>query len=344
MVKTGPIVTAAVTVFIALGAGHIMQMGWTQPPLEAATKPIIESRAPLPTRHDTSVLLAPRSSVPEPTIASVELTFPTPPPQALDIHVLPASQVARLIVPDDTVQVPLGDGEMNLDGFGMTCGTDVHAAAIPGALIRVEVKAACTPDVPVLVEYAGLTAAVGLDAGGTASVDLPAFSEVTDIAVRVGSEAPVHQTVRVPNATAYKRIAVAWSGSSPISVHALEFSATPGSAGHVATNRVRRDGSEGTVRRIGDPEMDTPRLAEIYSFPQAGAGRGGTVRISVTAEVTEENCGTVMELTVLQGRDGKPPDNSVTAIPVPGCNAVGDILVLKNLVQDLKIARNEASN
>jgi len=27
-------------------------------------------------------------------------------------------------------------------------------------------------------------------------------------------------------------------------------------------------------------------------------------------------------------------------LPIPGCDAVGDFLVLQNLIQDLKVARN----
>ena len=56
--------------------------------------------------------------------------------------------------------------------------------------------------------------------------------------------------------------------------------------------------------------------------------------------VTIANCGLRIEAQTLEvSRAGKMKVQDLS-LPIPGCDAVGDFLVLQNLIQDLKVARN----
>jgi hypothetical protein len=62
--------------------------------------------------------------------------------------------------------------------------------------------------------------------------------------------------------------------------------------------------------------------------------------LSVEAEVSELNCGQEIEAQSLQvGSDGKLKTRNLT-LAVPDCDAIGNFLVLNNLLEDLKVARN----
>ena len=64
------------------------------------------------------------------------------------------------------------------------------------------------------------------------------------------------------------------------------------------------------------------------------------MRVSVEAEVTKANCGREIAAETLQpGADGTMQAVEIT-LAVPDCSAVGEFLVLKNVLRDLKIASN----
>ena len=343
MLKKGQVVSAAVTLFLALAAGHLMQSGSAQQQHVSASNAPVGSWTPLPTRGDAAILLSPTGSVPEPTIASVELVFPAPPSIALARLNLPAVRMSRLDVPADTAISPPGDDDLNLDDFGVACDTQLTAAVLPGALLRLDVASPCTPHLPVEIAHAGLAFRVSLGAAGAVSVDLPAMTESAEVTVRIGAQDPVTKRLTVPDASAYQRVAVAWSGKTPLLVHALEFGAAPGGKGHVTARHAAGESAAGTVRLLGDPTLAEPKQAQVYSFPSQSAVRDGTIRISLSARVTEENCDQILDLSVTQSLGEGTPNQDVTALKLPDCAAAGKILVLKNIVQDLKIAADRGS-
>jgi hypothetical protein len=79
-------------------------------------------------------------------------------------------------------------------------------------------------------------------------------------------------------------------------------------------------------------------MAEVYSFPRAASSRNGQVTLSVETEVTAENCGRDVSAQSLELRNGDTLRTRDMVLSVPNCSAIGDFLVLNNLVEDLKIA------
>ena len=101
----------------------------------------------------------------------------------------------------------------------------------------------------------------------------------------------------------------------------------------------RRSGG-GFITQLGASSLEGGRIAEVYTFPADPRRRDGVVRLSIETEVTAYNCGKdIAGETIQRQADGKM--NSVTVtLAVPDCDAIGEFLVLKNLLQDLKIASN----
>ena len=129
-----------------------------------------------------------------------------------------------------------------------------------------------------------------------------------------------------------------------LGLHALEFGAGYRDEGHVWSERtgdVERaaQGDGGFLTRLGNSLVPGALVAEVYSFPTGGAKREGSVALSVEAEVTAGNCGTTVEAQMLDRRGSGRLGVNDLSLDMPACDsAVGDFLVLNNLVEDLKIA------
>ena len=54
--------------------------------------------------------------------------------------------------------------------------------------------------------------------------------------------------------------------------------------------------------------------------------------------MTEANCGQALRAEVIEVTDARADAPGELSLTVPGCDAVGDFIQLKNLVRDLKIA------
>ena len=80
-------------------------------------------------------------------------------------------------------------------------------------------------------------------------------------------------------------------------------------------------------------------MAEVYTFPTGVAQQSGNVELTVEAEVTQANCGRDITAQSLEVTGSAPLRVRDLELAMPVCDAVGDFLVLKNMVNDLKIAQ-----
>ena len=83
---------------------------------------------------------------------------------------------------------------------------------------------------------------------------------------------------------------------------------------------------------LGNGSVDLPMLAEVYTYPEAGK-----TEVVVEAEVTEATCGREMLGETILSSRGAIEVQELT-LAMPDCLAMGDILVLKNLAPDTKLA------
>ena len=140
----------------------------------------------------------------------------------------------------------------------------------------------------------------------------------------------------------FDRAVVQIQGITGISLHAREYAAEYGTKGHIwngAPGSVADAaiGDGGFVLQLGDSSLGNPITAEVYTFPTAIMSVDGDVRLSVDIEITEENCGQDIEAQTLQTSDDGRIKVQNLDMSLPDCNAVGDFLVLNNLVKNLKV-------
>lgn len=332
--------TAVVTFLIAVGSGHLMQYG-----VAGATK--ISTPAPRPALQEpiyeieTSNILSGALFAPQAIAPSIDPILPKTPGNAA----LPSRPLESLAVPTDTAVAPLGDDQMNINGFGISCDPQLAMTAQRGAMVKLSLVTGCKPETRVDISHSGISFTEETDAAGQLTLDIPALSSPAQFTIQVEGEDALATSVDLPDITDHDRVALQWSGANGLSIQALEFGAEPGTKGHVSADDPHSPlrgmlAHGGFLTRLGKNDSEDAGRVEIYSFPSGTTRRDGVVRLHVEAQVTPLTCGQTIEAHALQTRPSGSLRRIDLSVAVPGCDAVGNTLVLKNVLQDLKIAQN----
>ncbi|UWS07931.1 hypothetical protein [Phaeobacter inhibens] len=263
--------------------------------------------------------------------------------------------VAKAAPPDLSADVPL-----QIDAISLTAATpeagdsdaqqvlrqkpetscEMTAEAVPGPMaeVRLTVLSLCRPGERLTIHHNGMMFSSRLDETGALTVQIPALSSSAVFIVEPKSGRGAVATTSVPDLYLVSRVVLQWAGNSGFELHAREFGAGYGSAGHVWRGADLTAG-RGSVVQLGDATQLAPRLAEVYSVPRLGGDQSGAIDLTVEAEVTAINCGRDVSAQTLELRDGRLRTRDLT-LAMPDCAATGDFLVLNNLLETLKIAAN----
>lgn len=225
------------------------------------------------------------------------------------------------------------------------CEIIANARPIAAAMVQLTVDADCLPNERLAIHHSGMVFSETTDADGHLDVTVPALAqEALFIVAFTNGDGGVAQT-KVEELQDYDRVVLQWSGAAGMEIHAREFGADYGEAGHVWAEAARDmsyavTGQGGFITRHGNTNMADALVAEVYSYPARTTQRAGVIDLTVEAEVGLDNCGLEVEATTLQTFRGGDVTTRDLTLAVPDCDAAGSFLVLNNLLEDLKVASN----
>lgn len=239
---------------------------------------------------------------------------------------------------------PIADSQ-TYSAYGVPCSMVLTTTASAAAMISIELSASCEPNQQFVLQQGDLKITGKTSVVGLASIQMPALSQNPKVSVVFDDGQAASSEVEVLDFSDYDRVALQSSGRSGLSIHALEFGADYGQAGHVWKEAPRtiehaQSAFGGFMTRLDLVDSADALHAEIYSFPSGTARRDGAIRLSVEAEITAFNCGTKVSAQTLQPKALTGVEVVDLILLMPECDAVGDFLVLNNLLRDLKIALN----
>ncbi|MBV7380130.1 hypothetical protein [Maritimibacter dapengensis] len=274
--------------------------------------------------------------------ASTETNEPNPTEKITFAEVTRNETESDLIAPQELPDIepaagaPMPDG---MDDGPDACEIDFQLTARSGAMIGVSLTAPCQAGDEVTFDHAGLRFTEALDENGLLILEMPALAGLARVKTEVGGYAQVGE-VAVPDMTDFDRVALVWQGGTGLQLHALENGAYYGEAGHVwsevpGTPDRASKGEGGYISVLGS--TSDGYAADIYTYP---AGMLNAPTISIEAQVLETTCGTTIVGEYLRSSPTDAPFVTTVGMSVPDCDAIGEYLVLKNLPQDLTIARN----
>ena len=312
------------------------------------------SASPIPTEISTPTLLSGDMSTPvsmsgdEPVLEPLPAAIETSPAQSVVMQaVLPTGGLTGFL-PDAIVEAAIRGDEIETAPTEQAVtaqSCEITLTAVPAALAMVDLTLAspCRAQSIVSIHHQGMMFHDMTDATGMLRVSVPALKEEAFfIAAFDDGEGAVAMT-GVPDLDAFDRAVLQWQGEDDVQLHALENGADYGDSGHIwagtgGTTDAALAGEGGFLIQLGDAALPEALRAEIYTYPSGTAARDGSIRLTVEAEVTARNCGREVEAQSIQiGTDGEA-DATDLSLTMPGCEATGEFLVLKNMFEDLTLA------
>lgn len=285
----------------------------------------------------TNIRLA-SANIPDQSADAPQILLPSIPPAAHEP--VPALRDAR--TPENHLHedsAPENVTQPELSAFGLPCDIGTELELRPGAMLLLSVSAPCQQGQTVRIHHAGLELSQIVPDTGLIEVSIPALAEVAKVSVNFASGVEHITETQVPSLSEFVRVALIGDHNASLSLHALEFGAQHGERGHVWSGQARNPDQSGRTHGGFMSVLEgTDSRIEVYSFPGLTL-REGAVRLSVELEITHQNCGQEVMSETHELRQGEMRSLDLS-FAVPTCDAVGDILVLNNLLQDLKIARN----
>lgn len=288
---------------------------------------------------------APASAVNGLAVSGITLTS-----SAVTSPRLPADLQVTPELPDNKVELAAAGQDLLIEGLptdnaptGFDCAVKMEAMPAAAAMVDLRISAPCNASERLTLHHHGLMITEVMQPDGTLKVTIPAMAERATFVAAFDNGEGATATVDVTSLSFYDRVAVQWTGEAGLQLHAREFSADYFGDGHVwaaaaGDIATAARGEGGFLTRLGRTDTPEPRIAEVYSFPSGTAQTNGDVVLSVEAEITDFNCDRVIEAQSLEIRDAESLRIRELTLEMPGCDSVGDFLVLKNLIEDLKIA------
>jgi hypothetical protein len=315
------------TLSVAFGAGHVVQSE-------------IET-APQPGKVETALVDTPlehAANVKTPLARPAGLGLSDPTLGALDKALTPWARKSapRVVLADAEVALP-GEAQPTpveeiVSADSGDCTPNLSVKPREGAVLDVLLVAPCAKDSRVILRHGGLALTAHTNATGALSLMLPALDRAGEVTAmfKDGHRAEAAATVEMAG---LRRFAVQWLSDDAVQLQVYEDGAAFGAPGNVSAARPQ---GAGFLVALGDARTDLSLMSEIYTFPAAGL----PVQVTLEAEVTEANCGREVLGQTLDSVDGTVKTSDIT-LTMPGCEAVGDILVLNNLVGDTTLAQAE---
>lgn len=308
---------------IAGGVLYAMQVGWI--PGANAAEPIGDLAEEVTLTSSSQ----PRNSYTpiQPTIEGNDIIIPSA-EQALAPQISSAPPTLRGPVTETSA-------------FGLPCDVSVTATAMPAAMVALDIMTPCRLGAPVVVNHSGLQIMATTDAVGLLALDIPAFQSPAFFLVTFDDGLEESALVTLPDLQNFDRIGLGWQGDMGLELHAMESGAAFGDPGHIwheapATPDVALAGEGGFLTALDTGSS----FVQIYTLPRVSLRENEPVALSIDAPITAENCGHDVVARTLRTEGGGPVDVIELAFTVPGCDAVGDILVLQNMLDDLRLASN----
>ncbi|GLS86278.1 hypothetical protein GCM10010873_12520 [Cypionkella aquatica] len=315
------LIRGGAVIAIALGAGQLVQgMSDKKPAPRVAEGQLSQKPTKLERVAATDVTAKPEAMLAKPAT-----------PKAAE---LPAP-VAKAAPAPEAKPAPIEVAKAD------ACPVTLELANSENALIAVTLISPCHANERVVLKHAGLTISAKTTLTGALFTDLPALEQDASVEVMFKDNTSVQASVAVPELASLRRFAVQWQQDDAFQLHGFEDASDFGGAGDVSAATPHQPAAGvpakgGFLTVLGEVSTDLPMLAQVYTYPKDSKANA---EIVIEAAVTDATCGRELLGQTLQTANGAVKITDMS-LAMPECDAVGDYLVLKNLVPDMTIAAN----
>ncbi len=214
----------------------------------------------------------------------------------------------------------------------------------PSAMIRLLVNAPCHIGQDFEVNYGEMrfTGRIGDD--GAYIEYIPSLMETAQVSINFPDGHTISETETIPDASLYRRVALVGEGLNDFQLHAWSNGANYGDVGHVYMNSPGNIGAvEGHMMVLGDKNFPSSNVAQVFSAPIINDLIESYPLITIEAFVNEMNCGkryTILTIT----SDAGVVNNTPITMTMPGCEAMGELIILPLEFDHLKGLKKASYN
>jgi len=239
------------------------------------------------------------------------------------------------VVEDLTISPMTLDAEVvdTVQDVAQSCDLRVLATASDMAMVDLTLDAPCQTEASFAIYHQGMTISAMTDDLGLAQLSIPALNEHALFIVTFEDGASTMAQAFVSDMNDYDRAVLQWQGAHGFELHALRQSAGYGEDGHIWKG-VNGSAETGMVASFTNGDY----AAEIYTYPAGQSSSTSSIQLNVEAVIQDQNCGKVINAQAIQIGPNRTTGITDLEMTLPDCNAVGEILVLKNIYEDLTFA------
>lgn len=337
------ITMAGGTFAVAMGAGFFMQQGDASAGRDVARPDLATAPVTAPTAALQTVSADVTNDV-ETNPVLDDVTFEAVLSDAETVAPTVANFDPDTAPDTDTPEFPAAPAADTVAAEGSSCDPFMSARAMDAALVQLTLAAPCHSAQPLTVHHEGLMFTATTDASGNARIMAPALREEAMFIAAFDDGTGAIAETSVSDLVNYDRVVLQWQGDAGFEVHAMEFGANYGEQGHVWREAAREatdaaTGTGGFLLELGQAVGDAPLLAEVYTFPSGKAPQAGTISLSVEAEITVNNCAKDVSAQTLERTADASVRIADLTLSIPECEAIGEFLVLRDLLTDLTLAQ-----
>lgn len=334
-------IMVAGTFFLAAATGHVMQSGFLAGKrlVSAGQTPIMgELTGARLTSSDGAIDQA--LTMPGDDIAAVRQSVPDFPelpalePTALESGTRLASRLDGI---QSDVTWPQTAANLEYDNFGQPCSDPTMTLALARpAMIDVSIAAACHANERIVISHAGISFAGTTDEKGLFHAVVPAMAGNGAITAQLGLELSLSDFRTVPDIGSVNRLALVQRGQNGMHLNAFVGDAKFGSKMHLRPENTGAVSAESAsyMTVLGDAALDRPIIAEVVTFPS----NQPAPRLQVVADVTDKTCGRDLLGSTLKTTSASAPTMGGLSLAVPGCDSVGERVVLDMERADAAVA------
>lgn len=192
------------------------------------------------------------------------------------------------------------------------CGAPtVTSAPLEAGRMRVAITSSCRAGQPVTWAYGGAEFEARLDAGGRAELIVDCFAGTsTPVEIKLADDTLVSLPVEAADLDKLTKIAILWRAPVNLDLHALEYAALPGQAGHVSPATPR------TLAEVRDLMDKSGRGAGFVSTASGQEAARDRLEVYTFLHRDGQAAGIVATALDYQSRGGRPEGEMCGAGPL----------------------------
>ncbi|WP_323035677.1 hypothetical protein [Pararhodobacter sp.] len=220
------------------------------------------------------------------------------------------------------------------------CAVWIVVTPSAGAMLDASIYAPCDRDAQVQVSHAGLNFDTRIGTDGQLALVVPALIDDATLTVTFADGRTQSDRTFVSDLAMVERVALQWNGPAELTLHAYEFGAQYGDAGHIYVGNPQSPDSNqhGFLTDLGDPTIAGGHRVQVYSYPSGQSARSGSVALEIEVPITEASCGKPLAADSIEMYGAAAARSRVIHLEMPACDGAGGYVVLPGILPDLQIA------